>query len=477
MVSENYFPIISENNSESFLYKWYVEFFDGDDAENKEKKVFPVNTEKITKLCQYKSHVSPVLTGQFRVKRTDVIKLNAIKKSCLCTITVKKLIYVATKSGTDTSYSLQDEKIVFSSTFIPVFDPKTFKNLREDKIQEEESKPKVSDPTPGVTTIYTTFFNMTSQKIFKQIFNNVIEGGGTVGSILGWVLSELNVRYIADMPTGDHSLPDIVIPPMNTIQVLNYLQSSVGIYENGLETFYDFDDILYILDKYALDHEHVDSDTVLTHIYVNQGSNVESGAGDILHTKNKNDEAMYIGSPLINYETAEVMDSELRGDTFIFSSFTQSINAVGYDENGNPVPDTVRPLAQAMMRSNSGHTQSGTKFIVDYDELNNPVNMASYFNEMESRAQTMSVALNRVDIQDFKPNKLIELHFKDTTLNNVKGGIYFLNSVQFDFTQIVQAQIFKEGSDVNEYSKLGYEPTKTACGCVLSLSRKNPSSN
>ena len=37
MVSENYFPIISENNSESFLYKWYIEFFDGDDAENKEK--------------------------------------------------------------------------------------------------------------------------------------------------------------------------------------------------------------------------------------------------------------------------------------------------------------------------------------------------------------------------------------------------------------------------------------------------------
>ena len=87
MVSENYFPIISENNSESFLYKWYIEFFDGDDVKNKEKKVFPVNTEKITKLCQYKSRVSPVLTGQFRFKRTDVIKLNAIKNSCLCTIT------------------------------------------------------------------------------------------------------------------------------------------------------------------------------------------------------------------------------------------------------------------------------------------------------------------------------------------------------------------------------------------------------
>ena len=96
-----------------------------------------------------------------------------------------------------------------------------------------------------------------------------------------------------------------------------------------------------------------------------------------------------------------------------------------------------------------------------------------YFNEMESTAQSMTVALDRVDIQDFKPNKLVELHFKDTTLNNVKGGIYFLNSVQFDFTQIVQAQIFKEGSDVEEYSKLGYEPTKTSCGCVLLLSRKS----
>ena len=100
--------------------------------------------------------------------------------------------------------------------------------------------------------------------------------------------------------------------------------------------------------------------------------------------------------------------------------------------------------------------------------------MSSYFNEIESQAQKIAVVISGVDINDFKANKLIELHFKDTNLNNVKGGLYYLNSVQFDFSIVGQASIFKDDdTDIDQEIENGYSLTKTSCKCILYLSRKN----
>ena len=73
MVSENYFPIISENNSESFLYKWYIEFFDGDDAENKEKTDAMLSNGKTINIRKKPRNDSDKLIEQFMVLANEMV--------------------------------------------------------------------------------------------------------------------------------------------------------------------------------------------------------------------------------------------------------------------------------------------------------------------------------------------------------------------------------------------------------------------
>jgi hypothetical protein len=472
------FPIVKNEEKEFYIYKWDFEFYDEDDSSN---KIYPSKVLMMRKDSNYKKLTSPTFLAQMRFTNADMVRLRLIQKRCLCTITCKSIIYNPTNGeGASNSYKLVDSKIEFSTTFVPVFDENTF---REGKYNDDETLEKEEKEANNTTDsnqqavldsptqmAFISFFNLASIRMNKILYNAVIDKGTTTGSIIQWICSETEAEgFIIDDPMNMNETPEVIIPPMTFVPAINYIQEMYGVYENGIQIFMDYDNILYILDKYADEHDRKEGDSAVTHIY--SADIDKSEAMTTTRSLNDSKEAMYVGTPKIDILDDEIMEGELKGDNFVFSSFNQSIDAIGYDTKNKPVSSTVKEVSMTLKRDTETHAATGERTVVDYDELNNVFNMASKFNEVEAQAQKISIVLQNVNINDFTVNKFIELHFQNTDKNNKLGGVYYLNGVYFSFKELPSAEINLTSVDVDDTT---HEIIKTNCNCVLSLSRRNP---
>ena len=475
--SNNDFPNPENKNKQFYIYKWYFEFYDANDAKT---KVHPDKVLGITKQSYYKSKVVPVLSGKFRFSDKDLITLRSIRKRCLCTITCKSIIYNPTTGenvtkSNEIAYTKSDSKIEFSATFEPIFDKNTFLDRYnsddiENKAEKEELKAPEAELNSPTQVVNITFFNLKAQNVIKTLFNNVIDSGESVGTILQWVCSETGLSYITDKPANETELGEAIIPTLTLIPAINYLQEMFGVYENGIQTFIDFDNILYVLDKYNMSHDKKDGDTAITHIYSYDIEETEPMS--MTRSENDDNEAMYMGIPIIHNEDDEILKGELLGNNYIFSSFEMGLDPVKYNTDNEIASGSADEVSFIMKRDTETHSSSGEKTICDYDEMNNIYNMTSKFNELEAQSKRLRISLKNVNISDFNVNKIIELHYQNITKNNTLGGKYYLNSVSFAFNTLPSGDIFKNDDEADEDEDLGYTPAKTSCGCILDVSRR-----
>lgn len=475
--SNNDFPKPENKNKQFYIYKWYFEFYDSD---NVNTKIHPDKVLGITKQSYYKTKVVPVLSGKFRFLDKDLVTLKSIRKRCLCTITCKSIIYNpttgehATKSN-EVTYVKSDSKIEFSATFEPIFDKNTFLDrYNEDDIEKNAEKEEIKAPEAEVNSptqvTNITFFNLKAQNVIKTLFNNVIESGENIGTVLQWICSETGLNYIIDKPANETELGETILPTLTLIPAINYLQEMYGVYENGIQPFIDFDNVLYVLDKYSMEHDKKSEDTSITHVYSYDIN--ESEPMSMIRAENDDKEAMYIGIPVIHNEDDEVLKGELLGNNYIFSSFDLGLDPVKYNTKNEVVPDSAEDVSFILKRNTETHNSSGEKSICDYDELNNIYNMTSKFNEVESQAKKLTIRLQNVNISDFNVNKIIDLHYQNITKNNSLGGKYYLNEAIFVFKSIPSGDLFKNDDDADEDEDLGYTPAKTSCGCAIAVSRR-----
>lgn len=469
-MSKEDFDKVNALEEVTYAYVWDVVFYkSGDDSE--ENKIRPKRISSITKHCSYKDSTSPIITAKMTFSIFDILTLSEMQKSCICDCTCTALKY--TKSPNNVGLENTDREIIFSNNFVPIFDKGTFKNYyNKGELQDKKMQLDVSGGDSSLNTytldVHMILVNTSAQNMFKTMFCQVIESGNTIGTVLQWIVSELNVnKAIIDDPDNGGALGDIIIPPMNTVQTLKYLQATYGIYFNDIEIFYDNDEVLYILNKFAKDHDCESSDSNITHLFIKTGDS-ELSVSKMSRKENENKEGVYVGTIPMEYESNEILDSETMGDAFVFSSFKQGLNAVTF-YGDEPIPSTATPVSMALLRNSGSHDSSGNKAMTDYDELNNSFNMFSYMNSVEAMAQRYKIILNDCRITDFKPNKLIELHFEDVDKNNEHGGVYFLNSVTYNFKRSVSFEI-----NPTEKDERNVPLTTTMCSCIIEISRKNP---
>jgi hypothetical protein len=262
----------------------------------------------------------------------------------------------------------------------------------------------------------------------------VAEKGVTAGTLLQYIIDSIPVKgAIIDLPDNDYSLGETIIPPGNLVPTLRYIQYTTGIYENGLLAFYD-DDVLYILNRYAMDHDCKENDKINTHIYITEFDKMLGGV-TVRGIDPDNKEPTYIGPIIAKPFDNEVASAELDGNNFIFSSFRQGLSAVQYKDN-SPVSNNGKPVAMVMKRNIDTYKYSIDKNVLNYDELGNLYNMASYFNELEASVRQMNIKVENININDFRPNKFINLHFIDSQKNMRLGGVYHINEVTMVFIPI-----------------------------------------
>jgi hypothetical protein len=131
------------------------------------------------------------------------------------------------------------------------------------------------------------------------------------------------------------------------------------------------------------------------------------------------------------------------------------LSAIQYTEE-KADEQTAKQVAMAMKRNLEIYKYSNDKTILTYDELGNLYNMASYFNELEAIVKQTNIKLENINISDFYPNKLINLHFVDQHKDIRLGGVYHINNL------------------INVFVPINMASTKEMrCASNLSLSRRN----
>ena len=234
-MSKEDFNKVDELEEVTYAYVWDVVFYKSDDSSD-ENKIRPVRIKSITKHCGYKNSTSPIITAKMTFSIFDIVTLSEMQKSCVCDCTCTALKY--TKSKTGAGLENTDREIIFSNNFVPIF---------EKRMMLEKNSGDSSLNTYNID-VNMILVNTIAQNMFKTMFCQVIDSGNTIGTVLQWIVSELNInKAIIDDPDNGTELGDIIIPPMNTVQTLKFLQAVYGIYYNDIEIFYDNDEVLYIL--------------------------------------------------------------------------------------------------------------------------------------------------------------------------------------------------------------------------------------
>jgi hypothetical protein len=422
-------PEIKNEDQVIYTYTFEVKFYD---PEDEKISITPLTVGYAHKECDYQGAFNPVYIMQLEVTKIDMFKLKQYQKNIIASITVISSQYIRlnmTESGGYKETELLDTKIVSSGLFQPIFSQTSFdeKYMEDQYLNEEfvdtQGTTAVTSETNRVV-IEVQFEDLSALDAKKTTINMVVDENATVGTILSYLVDTTPVKgAIIDLPDNNYAFgKDTVIPPGNLVPTLKLLQNVYGVYENGMSAFYD-NNILYILNKYALDHDCEKDDKITTHIYITE---LEQVSGPVIRGLDpETKEPVYIGSIIATVLRNELVSGELEGNNFIFSSFKQGISAVQYKDN-KAVKDNFKPVAIAMKRNIETYKYSSNHNVLDYDELNNAYNMASFFNETEAMAKQIAVTLENVNINDFKPNNLVNLHFINQDKNLRLGDVYHI---------------------------------------------------
>jgi hypothetical protein len=429
-------PNIPNEKQLIYTYLFELKFY------NEDTIIEPVSIENIYKECDYTNNFNPILLMNIQVKKTDLFMLKRLHHELLASITITANQYMRLLPGEDSgaeSTSLINTEIIASGTFMPVFSQNAFdERYREDEYENKENMVNDDETTDtretDRVTIDVQFEDLIAVNSKKTLFNIVAEKGVTIGTILQYVIDFLPVKgAIVDKPDNEYELGETIIPPGNLVPMLRTMQYTIGIYENGLLAFYD-DDVFYILNKYALDHDCKEGEKIITHIYITEMDKMLGGI-TVRGLDPSNDEPTYIGPIVAKATQNEVLSAELDGNNFIFSSFRQGLSAVQFND-GKAESTNSKPVAMAMKRNLEVYKHSIDKNILTYDELGNLYNMASYFNELEATVKQMLIKVENVNIADFRANKFINLHFIDENKNMRLGGVYHINNVSNIFIPV-----------------------------------------
>lgn len=418
------FPSIKRNETYTYAYDWDIELLS---SEDKKIVVRPIEVLGINKEMSYMKNFLPVVLLKLRIRKKDVFKLKDNEKDIIASVNVKFKKYSVPQEGGH--MDLLQTGLICSATYTTAFAKNAFATyLRRDEVEHKATEDRDGFQTnmleSDFVSVSVSLTDIVGINASKQLYNEVFSGDKTVGTMLMFIASNSYCKkLLIDPPDNENNYgQDIILPPLTFVAALRYMQNVLGCYENGMTIFYD-DDILYILDRFGEDHDVAKGETNLVHVYI---SDPDVGVVEPIYSVDKEGNSLYMGAFPFESSTSKIMKNEITGDNFVFSSFKQGLNAMAFDKDRFTQANSV---AMVLTHNTDSHSQSGNKSVLDYDELNNPFNMASDFNMIESMAEMASIVIKNINIMDFKPNKFLHLHFRDARKEFDFGGKWHILSV------------------------------------------------
>lgn len=174
-------------------------------------------------LFNFKDHVFPVMEIQLSL---DTYLYNLIRTtncSIRLTILKKEMSTLSDDINTiNSSYYIQNE---------------IFTIIDKNKMEAITMYSEHDIPSINVSL---TLFSMNHLKINKYMFNSNYLNCRLIDIVS--LLNNINqAKILIERPINQKKYEQVLIPPMNVIEMINYIQENYSLYRNGVQLFFDFD--------------------------------------------------------------------------------------------------------------------------------------------------------------------------------------------------------------------------------------------
>lgn len=246
------------------------------------------------------------------------------------------------------------------------------------------------------------------RKTVNEIYNDC-----TLSSALGHILGNAGIDKMLISPlNNDKQYPQVIIPPMNLMNVFEYLQQTYGTYYFGTMSFYDYR-CLYILNKSGACDCYEQGEYRKTIITAIDNSNSSSKATGTFESPDEQEYVMYVDPENISVQTPSTTQDLIAG------------NNVTIVDSGNNETTEV---------SGAGKQRGMGNSTIVSDKFGNDFNKSVMLSEINERNLHLSCYLLDHDLFAMTPNKEFVVYFTDKEKGKY-NGYYRLTSAVAAFTK------------------------------------------
>lgn len=256
---------------------------------------------------------------------------------------------------------------------------------------------------------------------------NFIAKDCKIKDVLGYILKLAKVESALISPMQNTNIyKQILIPPLNLYNSLQYLSDVYGLYQKGMYIFYDFN-YLYILRN---DFRNIPLDKQdYENVYINVVSTTNS-TNEMFHAgayKDKEYKCYRVNIPnALNVSSASLSAKEDIGNRLRIFDRESIDNAVSY-ENGkfafNKIYDDIE------IDINGYHGKDKYQYL--YNISSNKNLNSEIKKNIENIETTISFFVNNTNIEIFKPNKRFIFAFEDVSFREKYSGIYYISDMKY----------------------------------------------
>lgn len=407
--------------------------------EGEKEKIVPVRLKRAIEDSNYHENFFPYLQLFIAVQRKDIMKI--YRNQLKTTFHIRRKCLKFLMSDSDASDQSEPELISqdydIDEVFVPMFNEGDFpRDIRDEDFDNPENQDGDGTMARRVMETIThdldvVLYSAKALAANKDSLINAVFKDCDIGTALGFIIDNSTCETaIVDPPDNTSEYKNLILLPYNLRNSIWGLQTFYGIYKESLIAFFDFE-CLYILSKYAKTHEFDAKDKQYTKIQIYDKP--ETNLLPTLIGESKDSIDYIISAEPSRIDQRAIM-GELDGSKTMVTNYKMAIDTIT-SEDGEVTG--YNNAAIVIDKQSKSHEKSGSKISVEYDEMNNLINIAA-FNRERSPREAIPIAIPGVEPKSFKPNRLVTLEFINTQKNNELGGTYTTRSVRLTYDPVDQ---------------------------------------
>lgn len=241
------------------------------------------------------------------------------------------------------------------------------------------------------------------RKTVNEVYNNC-----TISSVLGHILSNAGISKTLISPLNNNKqYGQLIIPPMNLMNVFDYLQETYGTYYFGTMYFYDFR-CLYVLNKSGVCDCYEDGEYKRTILSIMDSTELMQKATGTFESVERQEYVSYIDTENVKINTPSTMEDVISGN-----------NVTIVDPKNNETTE----VSGAGSQRGIGNTK------IVSDKFGNDFNKSVMLSEINERNLHLSMYIYDHNIFSMTPNKEFVVNFSDKAKGKYNGFYRLMSAI------------------------------------------------